>query len=215
MRQLIAPGTRVRTVFDDLVVKEINWAFPVYATYYSSLSFAFLSLSNTTSSRQLYQNVWANIISSSPEWLRIKDAYQFMRIRGFKLVIRPANLFANTNLSSMPTLFANCYVGNYAITDNNIIASADGSVSAGTTQCSPVFNYNIPQSIVGTNGYIVAGSDTWINIADFNSSNQLLYLAIGYTTIPTFESTASTYQTITHNIEISLIVDVAGSVPKF
>ena len=125
-------------------------------------------------------NVWSDIVGASPEFNRIKDAYQFMRIKAFVLKIRPANMLANTNLSSMPTLFANCYVGNYAITDNYIIASADGSVAAGSTQSSVGMKYVIPQSIVGTSGYIVCGMDTWINIADFVASNQLLYLAIGY-----------------------------------
>jgi len=122
-------------------------------------------------------------------------------------------MFANTNLSSMPTLYFKIYAGNYSILDPNVIASADGALAVASNQTASQ-TLRIPESILSTNGYYCAGSNAWVNIADFGASFQTLYLALGYFNNPRFESVASTYQTITHNVEFSVECDFAGSIPK-
>jgi hypothetical protein len=189
--------------------KAINLQYSLYACNCSDGTIAYSFFGTASSGSLSYKNDIINDMIASREYLDMAKAYALLRVLGFRIRVVPSGTGADGRIFDTPSCFVAPFIGTQTISYTTA-AYSDTSIEVMLSGMARAYEryYRIPPLLIGSSGYPVGGSTTYIATNQY-ATNANFYVIIGALSGPQF----STGSMFTKVAVVDIYMDCEFSAP--
>jgi hypothetical protein len=198
---------RTVSLMSQPVVRRVNTQLLCSAVQNIASGFTGYSfLTNSSQSSSTFNVELLSLIYNTPEFLKMKENYNFFKINDIMLKVSPTSNFSSTALSAVSPVFYKLTAGGLPF-DTTSTAYADDAIEMNNSGQPKSCIYSLPPFVMGGSGYVVGGSQLWVSTIS-PPTTAGLNLILGYIRAPFFTNTNATFEVI-HAIDVSFNIQFA------